>query len=103
MKLEWDYKESKHGRYWLVLSNDNGVLTKILLIDCQNDPVGYNGVIRYKFNGVTLIDDIPLAEAMKEVEKYLANWWHKRYKGAERDYLESMEIINFLDTVIERD
>lgn len=102
MKLEWNYKEAQYGRYWLELSNDGSSITKILLVDCKHDGSGYNGVIRYKYSGVTILDDITLDEAMKQVEEYMVSWWEKRYKAAERDYLEAMEIIEFLKTFKER-
>ena len=33
---------------------------------------------------------------MITVEDYLKEWWNKRFNAAERDYLEAMEIVEFL-------
>ena len=102
MKLEWNYKEAKYGRYWLELSKEDHMITKVLLVDCKHDGTGYNGVIRYKFSGIKILDDITLDEAMKQVEEYMVSWWKKSYKAAERDYLEAMEIVEFLKIFKER-
>lgn len=96
MRLEWNYREQQSGRYWLELINDNKIVNSVLLIDCQHDPMGYRGVIRYKFSGVTILDDIPLEEAMREVEKYFFNWWKKQLARAEKDYDEAFEVVEFL-------
>ena len=100
MKLEWNYKEAQYGLYWLELfDNNNKTISKVLLKDCQHDATGYNGVIHYKFSGITICDDISLEEAMITVEDYLKEWWDKRFNTAERDYLEAMEIVEFLKGV----
>ena len=97
MRLEWSNREASSGRYWLELfDNDNKKVSSILLVDCQHESMGYKGVIRYKYSGVTILDDILLGEAMEEVEDYMLNWWEKRYSSAERDYLEAMEVVEFL-------
>lgn len=96
MKLEWDYREAQSGRYWLELLDGDKKVSSVLLVDCQHDSMGYKGVIRYKFSGITILDDITLDEAMKEVEKYFLKWWEKQLDRAERDYDEAFGIVEFL-------
>lgn len=96
MKLEWDYREAQSGRYWLELFDGDKKVSSVLLVDCQHDSMGYKGVIRYKFSGITILDDITLDEAMKEVEKYFLKWWEKQLDRAERDYDEAFGIVEFL-------
>lgn len=96
MKLEWDYRESQSGRYWLELFDADKKVSSVLLVDCQHDSMGYKGVIRYKFSGITILDDITLDEAKKEVEKYFLKWWEKQLARAERDYDEAFGIVEFL-------
>ena len=97
MKLEWSDRESQSGRYWLeLLDNNEKVISSTLLVDCQHDPMGYRGVIKYKFSGITILDDITLDEAKKEVEKFFLKWWEKQLDRAERDYDEAFEIVEFL-------
>lgn len=96
MKLEWDYREAQSGRYWLELSDADKKVSSVLLVDCQHDSMGYKGVIRYKFSGITILDDITLDEAKREVEKYFLKWWEKQLAIAERDYDEAFGIVEFL-------
>lgn len=96
MKLEWNYREAQSGRYWLELFDADKKVSSVLLVDCQHDSMGYKGVIRYKFSGVTILDDITLDEAKKEVEKYFLKWWEKQLARAERDYDEAYGIVEFL-------
>ena len=96
MKLEWDYREAQSGRYWLELFDADKKVSSVLLVDCQHDSMGYKGVIRYKFSGITILDDITLDEAKKEVEKYFLKWWEKQLARAERDYDEAFGIVEFL-------
>ncbi len=96
MKLQWDYREVQSGGYWLELFDGDKKVSSILLVDCQHDSMGYKGVIRYKFSGITILDDITLDETMKEVEKYFLKWWEKQLDRAERDYDEAFGIVEFL-------
>ena len=96
MKLEWDYREAQSGRYWLELFDADKKVSSVLLVDCQHNSMGYKGVIRYKFSGITILDDITLDEAKKEVEKYFLKWWEKQLARAERDYDEAFGIVEFL-------
>lgn len=97
MKLEWSNREASSGRYWLELFNDDDKrINSVLLVDCQHDSMGYKGVIRYKFSGVTILDDITLDEAKKEVEKYFLKWWEKQLARAERDYDEAYNVVEYL-------
>lgn len=97
MRLEWNYRESQSGRYWLeLLDNDGKVIRSVMLVDCQHDSMGYRGVIKYKFSGVTILDDITLDEAKKEVEKYFLRWWEKQLARAERDYDEAYNVVEYL-------
>lgn len=96
MKLEWDYREAQSGRYWLELFDGDKKVSSVLLVDCQHDSMGYKGVIRYKFSGITILDDITLDEAKKEVEKYFLKWWEKQLDRAERDYDEAYSVVEFL-------
>ena len=67
-----------------------------MLVDCQHDSMGYRGVIKYKFSGITILDDITLDEAKKEVEKYFLKWWEKQLDRAERDYDEAYSVVEYL-------
>ena len=96
MKLEWDYREAQSGRYWLELFDADKKVSSVLLVDCQHNSMGYKGVIRYKFSGITILDDITLDEAKKEVEKYFLKWWERQLARAERDYDEAFGIVEFL-------
>lgn len=96
MKLEWNYREAQSGRYWLELFDADKKVSSVLLVDCQHDSMGYKGVIRYKFSGITILDDITLDEAKKEVEKYFLKWWEKQLARAERDYDEAFGIVEYL-------
>lgn len=96
MKLEWDYREAQSGRYWLELFDADKKVSSVLLVDCQHDSMGYKGVIRYKFSGVTILDDITLDEAKKEVEKFFLKWWEKQLDRAERDYDEAYNVVEYL-------
>ena len=96
MKLEWSDREARSGRYWLELFDDGKKIKSILLVDCQHDSMGYKGVIRYKFSGITILDDITLEEAKKEVEKYFLNWWERQLARAERDYDEAYGVVEYL-------
>ena len=96
MKLEWDYREAQSGRYLLELFDADKKVSSVLLVDCQHNSMGYKCVIRYKFSGITILDDITLDEAKKEVEKYFLKWWEKQLARAERDYDEAFGIVEFL-------
>lgn len=96
MRLEWNYKESQSGRYWLELFDADKKVSSVLLVDCQHDSMGYKGVIRYKFSGITILDDITLDEAKKEVEKFFLKWWEKQLARAERDYDEAYNVVEYL-------
>lgn len=100
MKLEWNYKEAQYGRYWLELNDNEKSITKILLIDCKNDPLSNYGVAKFRYNGIIISDDISINEAMKQVENYLLNWWRKNFTRAEKDYYEALEVVNFLESNI---
>ena len=97
MKLEWNYKEAQYGRYWLELSNEEKIITKILLIDCKNDPLNNYSKVKFRYNGIIISNDVSIDEAMRQVENYLLEWWKKNHIRAERDYYETMEIVDFLE------
>ncbi len=95
MKLEWNDKEIQYDRYWLELRDDNdNVIRSVLLVDCRKT-AGYD-VIKYKYSGVTITNDVTLEEAKEEVERYFLGWWEKQLNRAERDYDEAFEVVEFL-------
>ena len=79
-----------------LLDNDRKVIRSVMLVDCQHDSMGYRGVIKYKFSGITILDDITLDEAKKEVEKFFLKWWEKQLARAERDYDEAYSVVEYL-------
>jgi hypothetical protein len=95
LKLEWNDKEVQYDRYWLELRDDNNnVIRSVLLVDCRK--IASYDVIKYKYSGVTITNDVTLEEAKEEVEKYFLGWWEKQLNRAERDYDEAFEVVEFL-------
>lgn len=95
MKLEWNDKEIQYDRYWLELRDDNdNVIRSVLLVDCRK--ITSYDVIKYKYSGVTITNDVTLEEAKEEVERYFLGWWEKQLNRAERDYDEAFEVVEFL-------
>jgi hypothetical protein len=95
LKLEWNDKEIQYDRYWLELRDDNdNVIRSVLLVDCRK--IASYDVIKYKYSGVTITNDVTLEEAKEEVERYFLGWWEKQLNRAERDYDEAFEVVEFL-------
>lgn len=96
MRLEWSNREAVNGRYWLELFDEDKKIGSVLLIDCKKDSLSDCQIIKYKYSGIAITDDISLGEAMEQVEDYYLGWWKKQLARAERDYDEAFRIVEFL-------
>lgn len=96
MRLEWSNREATNGRYWLELFDEDKKIGSVLLIDCKKDSLSDCQIIKYKYSGIAITDDISLGEAMEQVEDYYLGWWKKQLARTERDYDEAFKIVEFL-------